>query len=61
MPEHRQPDITFVDKDNKTAFLIDISVPRDKKEQDKIGKHQDMVKGNSNNEQELLINNSHVL
>jgi len=30
--EHRRPDIVFVEKDHKTALLIDIAVPGDTSE-----------------------------
>jgi len=47
--EHGRPGIVVVDKDNNMAFLIDFAVPGDtrvdKKEQEKVDKHEDL-KGN---------------
>jgi hypothetical protein len=43
MVQHNQPDIVLVDKNKKTALIIDIAVPRDEnikeKEQEKIDKY----------------------
>ena len=42
--EHRRPDIVVIDKDKKTALLIDIAVPADarveEKEQEKMDRYQ---------------------
>ena len=45
--EHRLPDIVVIEKDNKMALLIDITVPGDtrveKKEQEKTDKYHDLA------------------
>jgi len=45
--EHRRPDIVVVEKDNKTALLIDNAVPGDtgiEKEQEKLYRYQNLAR-----------------
>jgi len=45
--EHRRPDIVAVEKDNKTALLVDIAVPGDtrvEKEGDSVDKYQNLAR-----------------
>jgi len=46
--EHRRPNIVVIDKDNKRALLIDITVPGDarveQKEHEKMDRYQDLAR-----------------